>query len=275
MKTKLNEKNAANVMGKVNTFFKKNVKEDLGIKKVEVGTRDILDDNGRLLCKFPIFENQQVFVSYSGRCDVHWLRKELLEKIKNGSRISRFDNTDCLLAISTPYDSDCVPISIGDTVEFKGNQLIVKHSYYKGSCSTRRFVQMDITPEELLNEKKNGLYSQLTWFCDDSMWWDMAMEEFDGMAIEINCIRNEIYNAFSYFIDNLDLSKLDETFRRTINMKDISEDHYVRNDDFSFDIIVDMKAFNNPGSSEVFDIILNDKSTDIYGVICKAFTSME
>lgn len=270
MRTKITERNAANVMGKVNTFFKKDVKEDLGMKMVEVGREPVFDERGKLFWEKPIWEEQRVFVSYTGRCDVHWLRKEYLKKVKNGERIFTHDKTDCLLAISTPYDTDCLPISIGDTVELKGNQLIVKRCIMNGCYSIRRFVQTVVNSEERTAELKHGLYSHLTWFCDNSLWWDIAMEEFHGMACEINCIDSEIHHAFGNLIEEIDLSQATGTFRKTISMKDIAEDHYVDNDDFEFDIIVDVDAIKTD-ANKIFSIILDGKEVDSYGVISKAF----
>ena len=53
-------------------------------------------------------------------------------------------------------------------------------------------------------------------------------------------------------------------------MKDIAEDHYVRNDEFDFDIVVNLDAVDK-NSNEVFNIILDGESVDSFGVICKAF----
>lgn len=270
MRVKVSEKNAASVMGKINIFFRKEVKEDIGLKMVQVGSEDIFGERGRLLWKKPIWEEKNVFQSYTGRCYVHALREKYLEKMKNGERVSNYDKTDCLLAISTPYNTDCIPISIGDVIELKGNQLVIKHSYLKGLYSTRKFIQLASTKEEKVDELKRGLFNHLTWFCDDSMWYDIAADEFEGMMIDVNCVNREIQHAFAHFIDEIDLSQASGTFRKTISMKDIAEDYYVRNDDFNFDIVVNLDAVDK-NSNEVFNIILDGKSVDSFGVICKAF----
>lgn len=43
MRVKVSEKNAASIMGKINIFFRKEVKEDIGLKMVQVGSEDIFD----------------------------------------------------------------------------------------------------------------------------------------------------------------------------------------------------------------------------------------
>lgn len=270
MRTKINERNAANVMGKINNFFKGDVKEDLGIRDVQVGTNNIYDSYGYLLWERPVFEKQRVLVSYSGKCDVHYLRKEFLRKIKNNERIFSRLGAECLLSISTPYDTDCIPLSIGDIVELKGNKLTVKHAYIPGCYSKRTFVKASISKGEKAAEIKRGLHKNLMWFCDDTMWAEIAAEEFRFNMLEVHAINREIERAFSDMIEKINFSNPSGHFSKVINMKEISNDIFVYNNDFSFEISINLDAVGKD-SNDIFNIELDGRNVDTFGVICKAF----
>ena len=125
--------------------FKKDVKEDKGLVNKIVGFKNELSISG-IQYDRPIYQKERLFASYTGYCKIHHMRKEMLEKKKEG-KPSPFHKTDALLAICTPQSPDCIPIYIGDTVEIAGTKMMVKTNIF-GRYHTRTFLQMPVSASE-------------------------------------------------------------------------------------------------------------------------------
>lgn len=127
MRTKINDRNWAVTMGRINTFFKKSVKEDCGIGMV-LNTEDyIYDEESGEFNEVPKYTEQRIFKAYPGRCKKHFLYQNYLDKRKEGSCILVQEKNNTRIALSTAHSTSCVPISIGDIVELSSNKLVIKH----------------------------------------------------------------------------------------------------------------------------------------------------
>lgn len=78
MRTKITERNMYNVMGKVNTFFKKNVMQDLGEKERLAGHKNC-EILGMENFEIPYYKTYHAYSAYPGTCHVHHLRKAILK----------------------------------------------------------------------------------------------------------------------------------------------------------------------------------------------------
>lgn len=234
MKTRVTEKNMMNVMGKINTFFKKDVKEDKGLVNKVVGFKNELSISG-IQYDRPIYQKERLFASYTGYCKIHHMRKEMLEKKKEG-KPSSFHKTDALLAICTPQSPDCIPICIGDTVEIAGTKMLVKTNTF-GRYYTRTFLQMPVSASEKAAEIKSAVLNNLLWFCDDSMWIDIFEGDDVSTVLHIN---SEISHALSNFVSGIDFEN--ETGVKTLEMTTGDLDCYVPNDDVKFKFNVNIDA---------------------------------
>lgn len=260
MRVKLNEKNMYSVMGKINTFFKKDVKLDEGIKK-SMNTK-VLEEiyQGIYTHEDKLYDSVHVFSSYSGYCQEHWIRKEDRIQQKNGDyRLHKDLAKKLLLAISSKFYGDSIPLSIGDIVEFHGNRLDVISMEF----NNKSFIQMDVSQDELVNEMKHGISGQLLWFTDDSMWIDY----FKGNVLDVISVERSISETLYNAINEIDFSK-DELFKKVITTKEM-DDCWRVPDDFEFTFIVDLAAFKDNSKKESFLSIefRGEKCHDIYPLV--------
>jgi hypothetical protein len=267
MKTKVTEKNMMNVMGKINTFFKKDVKEDKGIVNKIVGFKNELTISG-IQYDRPIYHRERLFTSYTGFCKIHHMRKEILEKKKEG-KPSPFHKTDALLAICTPQSPDCIPICIGDTVEIVGTKMMVKTNTL-GRYHTRTFLQMPVSVNEKADEIKIAVLNNLLWFCDDSIWNDIFEDDI-LTAIHIN---SEISHSLSNFVSQIDFAN--ETGIKSLEIATANFDCYVPNDDVKFKFNVNIDAILKGDMDNAMYIELGSEIyKDTYCVVSAAMYTAE
>lgn len=271
MKTKLNERNAANVMGKINTFLKKNVKEDHGIHERVVGWESDEEVDGSVWER-PVYATERVLTAFEGACSVHHIRKEILKKKKNGEHLLSYEKGNtCLLAIYQNGNCDCIPLSVGDTVEITSTRMVLTRNIL-GNYSVRTFVQAECTEEEKDNAIKSGLMNHLQWFTDATCWIDL----FEGTGVDsLDVIRanNELDSILCNFISSLDLS--DQGIASFDVDLDEQEDMWTYNDGVKFTFFADLDAIR-ANDGDFFWIEFNgEKQHDTYGVMYACFNTDE
>lgn len=108
------EKNMWKIAGCINNFFKKPVQEYEGIKEVCVGYHKMIEENGFIWEK-PIIERKETFIPLlAPSCHLHHVVKNRTGEQMTTASFYKNRNSlrlnDVLLAISSPFNSSCVPI---------------------------------------------------------------------------------------------------------------------------------------------------------------------
>lgn len=190
------EKNMWTVAGHINTFLKKQVQEYEGKRKVVVGYEDVKEVNG-FCFKRPILEEKDTFVPFlMGNCHLHFVAegKDISTRNFYKTRNSLFSNS-VLLAISSPFNDSCVPISYGNRVTITGNKLIIvdnefgkKMKCFNGS-NVRVFVQKPYNEQE----KEDSIVSAIKSSIMNNIYYEMWNECFDPEVVsELRSMRNHI-----------------------------------------------------------------------------------
>lgn len=121
------------------------------------------------------------------------------------------------MSISTSYSGDCIPISVGDIVEIKGNQLTVRNSYFLGDYSYHRFIQKEYEAKEVEEVIKTGLCDTFVWFTDDSCWEDLVPS---GLRhLNLTHLNNAIYQAMIDFVYEIDFMNTQGIVEKNCNIK--------------------------------------------------------
>lgn len=181
MKTRVTERNMATVMGHINTFLRKPTKRYLGKKQVQVGTKEVGDESFRMTV--PVYELQDCYVPFIGKCEEHWRRKEIRKKAPE----DRFRGDDqvmhtTLLSVSDNYETNCIPIMVGFVVEITGDKMIIKENdvvhhmtgidgkptSYKMRDKSEfvYFYHMNYTDEDILERQKHAMFCGYEGFTD-------------------------------------------------------------------------------------------------------------
>lgn len=174
MRVRVTTKNAAAVMGKINTFLRKETKEYVGLRQHKVGIKE--ESFGDETFKMPIYEERETFVPLMARCEEHHIHKEIREKIKKGERLFHDDMHQynrVLLAISDKYRTNCIPILAGYEVSITGDKMTIKENDVcyelvgfdgkvtrmknKDKSSYSTFYHMPFSEEERMSKIKEGV----------------------------------------------------------------------------------------------------------------------
>lgn len=271
---KVTKANMATVMGNVNRFFRKNVKEYLGELNQEVGSK-VIDFQGEKILA-PVYEKRPTYEPFIGECHVHPMRQRYLEKIKNHERVFPHEEQDAqrvLLAIHDKYSAYVIPIHEGFDISIKGNRMVIREnnvvvkSEFMGKVSYLRmkerstyriFVQDEITPEEMDKHIRNGLMQ--TYDVHDQMFDCLDLLDHFGRDEywTVSRAHQDIWHAFYDAVQSMDINEdnvvltlhdcLSEDIFVHLNMKKLREKASGSDDDFYF-------MYNGEKHGDVFGIL--------------------
>jgi len=223
MEMKVTERNIGNVMGKINKFLSKPTRKYVGKKMVQVGYEniEIFGEN----VKQPVYEERDTYVPFVGLCEEHYLRKEARKKAKEERRWE--DNHklhNCLLSISDNYETNCIPIMAGFTVNITGDRMIIKENdiyHYVnlfGKVSSHKekdrssyvyFYHMPISEEELKDRQVHAMHCGMdylfeSYYCGGSFYDYFDSDFMVSCAMDtMNIIQDMFENIFGCDEDEL------------------------------------------------------------------------
>ena len=174
MKVRVTTRNAAAVMGKINTFLRKETKEYVGLRQHKVGVKEETFDGHTF--KMPVWEERETYVPLMAKCEEHHVHKEIRKKIKKGEKLFHDDMHQynrVLLAISDKYRTNCIPILAGYEVSITGDKMTIKENDVvfeipefngkvrrmknKEKSTYRTFYHMPFSEEEKQQKVKEGV----------------------------------------------------------------------------------------------------------------------
>ena len=163
MKWKINEKNYASVMDKVNRFLQKSTVEYLGIVPTVVGEEKV--DLGGIKLTVPKYEDLPKSVPYlNGSCYVHPMWGEPANPYNKGYKKP-------ILAISSNLDNYCLPLQEGSSIEINSTRMVVTviDTNLGLAPSVHTFINMPLTEEAIVGRQLDRLksrYSDYIYDCD-------------------------------------------------------------------------------------------------------------
>lgn len=214
MMTKVTERNMGAVMGKINKFLSKPTKIYEGRKPVYIGTK--LQDSTYV----DIFRDEEIYTPFIGKCEEHWRRKEIRKKpVEDRITGEEYTMHHTLLAICDDYETNCIPIMAGFSVEITGDRMVIRQNDVVHKCLGLNgkmnvyphrdkseyiyFCHVDISEDELYNKQLSAMknaFNMITdgYYCggsfldfyDSKYKADLAlgvMREIEEMAEEMFC----------------------------------------------------------------------------------------
>lgn len=151
--TEITEKNIGKVQGHLAKFFSKPTVMLQGFYHKE---------NIKEIQEKELIPN---YVPYEGRVGVHYLWKKHLAG--DDTFFLRAEKDIPRLAISTKYNSSCVPIEIGDRYKLYGNRLVLMHKWepfvhYTPWLRFKEFIHVNKhDPERLKQSRINGIVGMM------------------------------------------------------------------------------------------------------------------
>lgn len=155
--TLITEKNLGKVMGDLNRFFSNPTCKLSGFCKKEIGMElVVMPDGYQFLRDLYTEEEYPIYTIYEGTCKLHHTYKKYLEE----GKIPFFSSLQEIprIAICSKYDTNCVPIHIGDRYKLYGNRLIILHKWDKYVHHTpwMRYTEFIQVPKHDYREYMNG-----------------------------------------------------------------------------------------------------------------------
>lgn len=205
--TLVTEKNIGKVMGDLNRFLSKPTMVLRGFTKKAIDT-EYIDFHGDL---FPVTqyaeEETPNYVPFVGYCDYHYLWKKYLageECYTYGRKINEIPR----LAISSSFEMNCCPISIGSRYKIYGRKLVIlepfnkfihRNPYSKPSwLRYSEYIQVDsLTEKQIFDIKACGLSAAI------GEGLNYASEELQ-FRISGQYNRNEVYDAMRDAVEMID-----------------------------------------------------------------------
>ena len=243
---KVTEKNMMSVMGKINTFFRKNVVEDKGIKKIPVGEKTCEVDG----YKFPItiYEDGQLFLPFIGICTVHPCYKDGFRHVSN-----------VLLSVADKYSNNCIPIYDGAKVELKGTMLRIQCMWPGCGINPKytTFIQRDYSKEERIKHIARRLASTYAdnLFEADSFEGSNKHCNTEWLSTIVRFVTNTIDEISSFE----DLQKNIEVVIDSETMSD-NYDYYGSEKCPAMKVVIDLNNYINKATyKEQYSFVFEDK----------------
>lgn len=267
MKWKINQRNYANVMDKVNRFLQKPTVEYLGIVPTVVGNQEI-DVCGRTIV-VPKYEDLPQSVPYlNGSCYVHPMWKDKTRSFSKGYKAP-------ILAIASNLDSHCLPLQEGSIVEINSTRMVVTvvDNNLNLTPSIHTFINSDITNTAIIARQIDRLknqYSDYIYDCDFDL--DDGYDNFINKSILRDLVDMFINRAFAA-IDEA----VDNVAKFTITHEDICEeiDFYPeRKLETPIECEINFKGFAESGKFEEVYVVNGEEKNNMVSVCYNLFYSL-